>query len=603
MTSIKDDSGTAESGDDADVDFRRENAHNFLISSSYPLSELLRPKSLNHYIGQKHLINDENGSIKNFIRLGYLPSMILYGPPGVGKTTIAQVLSHETGYVFVELSATDSTIADLRELLAGIVKESNKRNSSVSGYNPLKVVVFIDEIHRFTTTQQDFLLPFIEAGNFVFIGATTVDPKVRIRRAILSRCQLFELKLLSKHEVQQVVERASVYENIRRKLVHQLRFISYNQQCLDIVTNYANGDNRVAINVVELISSHYSDSRYGLTKGYDPIELDAGSLKQTIGTLTRLQSGLQNEENMPIFYNLASAMLYNKATMIEKQRNNSPTMIQKQRRYKSNNNPTVTISKLKKSLFVKIKSDKFTLNKDSDMESDSEVVGPVYNGDPNDWEGRMEVSDDSDIEPGLMYSDDEEDIKPWDPKKISRSKFFTLQAIHLVLLLLKRGESPLYIMKKLLLFVVLCVDSDNLELRRTLAVLKSLQESTANNLKLLSNCVERLTRLAKYNSMVSDMRLFLAMKLFLLSVSPSETRPETNQTDCEVVFDSKWAQELLTEQVDSLEASNDIGDFNLEMVNIDELDSYPIMNEFTIGTEMEESLNEEYVRDIISLLD
>lgn len=592
--------------DDSDIIIRKANTAKFRSNSSCPLAELLRPKSLVNYIGQKHLINDDNGSIKNFIRLGYLPSMILYGPPGVGKTTIAQVLSHETGYVFVELSATDSTITDLRELLAGIVKESNKRNSSVSGYNPLKVVVFIDEIHRFTTTQQDFLLPFIEAGNFVFIGATTVDPKIRIRRAVLSRCQLFELKPLSKQEVQQVVVRANMYENIRRKVVHKLEFITYNQLCLDVITHYANGDNRVAINAVELISSNYSGDRYKHTK----VELDAITLKETISYLTRLQSGLQNPENIPIFDTLTSAMLNevpptNKRT---KCTTNSGKSISYQSQTKSRvtqrplGAPEVSYFSQGKSVIVKIKTPKLTFKDDSEIESDFESAGPVYNGDPSDWCGRMEVSDDSDVESGCIYSEDEEDIKPWNIAKISRSKFFTLQAIHLVLLLLKRGESPLYIMKKLLLFLVLFVDSDNLELWRTLSMLKALQESTTDTFKALSSCVERFTLLSKQDSMAGDMELFLNMKKFLLSIS-QKSNDEPTTEECEVVFDSKLAQELLTEKVEVLEAVDDSCDFKLNRVNIEDLDSYPVMNEFTIGTAMDEYLNEEYVRDIISLIE
>lgn len=591
-------------GDDSDIKIRKANTEKFRSDSSCPLAELLRPKTLDNYIGQKHLINDDNGSIKNFVRLGYLPSMIIYGPPGVGKTTIAQVLSHETGYVFVELSATDSTISELRELLAGIVKESNKRKSSVSDYNPLKVVVFIDEIHRFTTTQQDFLLPFIEAGNFVFIGATTVDPKVRIRRAILSRCQLFELKPLSKQEVQQVVVRANIYENIRRKVVHKLQFITYNQLCLDVITHYANGDNRVAINVVELISSHYSGDRYKHTK----LELDASTLKETISYLTRLQSGLQDPANIPIFDTLTSAMLNevpptNRRTKGTMNRSISHQSLTRSRATKQPLDASgVAYWSLGESMIVKIKSPKLTLREDSEIESDFESAGPVYNGDPSDWRGRMEVSDDSDVESGCMYSEDEETIKPWNTTKISRSKFFTLQAIHLVLLLLKRGESPLYIMKKLLLFLVLSVDSDNLELRRILSVLKALQESTTNTFKALSNCVERLTLLPKQDSMAGDMELFLKMKNFFLSRSQKSSN-EPFKEKCEVVFDSKLAQELLTEKAEVLEAVDDFCDFKLNRVNIEDLDSYPVMNEFTIGTEIDEYLNEEYIRDIISLME
>ena len=115
--------------------------------------------------------------------------MILHGPPGVGKTTLASIIAKEAGYVMVELSATDATVSTIRRLLNEIRDENRKRTKL--GTPHLRVCVFIDEIHRFSKVQQDFLLPFVEEGLFVFLGATTFNPATRLRPAIRSRCQLF----------------------------------------------------------------------------------------------------------------------------------------------------------------------------------------------------------------------------------------------------------------------------------------------------------------------------------------------------------------------------------------------------------------------------
>lgn len=231
----------------------------FYKTISLPLAELIRPHDLELYTGQDHLVNKENGSIKNFIQLGFLPSMILYGPPGVGKTTIASILARETNYEFVELSATDSTVADLKKLQMEISVENDRRRANNEDY--LHIVVFIDEIHRFTKTQQDFLLPYIESGHFVFIGATTVNPKSRIRRAILSRCQMFELRSLSEGEITKVLQRAILFENIRRRCVYDAKFLKFDSRSVEYIVKESSGDSRSAINMIELVSGNFLDGK------------------------------------------------------------------------------------------------------------------------------------------------------------------------------------------------------------------------------------------------------------------------------------------------------------------------------------------------------
>lgn len=195
------------------------------------LAESIRPRSLASFVGQRHLVS-ENGLITSYMRLGRLPSMVLSGPPGIGKTTLARIVASEVGYVFMELSATESGVAEMRELAEGVVHENRKRKDK------LKVVLFIDEIHRFSTKQQDFLLAYVEAGTFVFIGATT-QPQ-RLRRALLSRCQLFTLQPLGDADLQLVVEHAVQASG---------RLLSP-KAVSDIVRN-ARGDVRAAINAVE----------------------------------------------------------------------------------------------------------------------------------------------------------------------------------------------------------------------------------------------------------------------------------------------------------------------------------------------------------------
>ncbi|KAK6457309.1 P-loop containing nucleoside triphosphate hydrolase protein [Scheffersomyces xylosifermentans] len=431
---------------------------------SLPLAEAIRPTTLKEYIGQRHLVDPRNGAITNFMRLEYLPSMLLFGPPGVGKTTIASIIAKESGYVFVELSATDATIADLRDLSSTITEENRKRVNN--GEEELNVVVFIDEIHRFTTKQQDFLLPYVEDGNFVFIGATTVNPNKRIRRAILSRCQLFALQSLSHEEVQEVLKRAVLFENIRRRSVHRLRYLEYDEKCLSFVIKKAGGDARSAINLIELISTTYSSEELRYTKGnHVPYHLEFSLIREAISNMKMGQTGLQDNRNLPLVLNLFDAMRHNNQEVDAYESDSSEIGLFKE--------------SFKRMVF-----------QDDDPKKE--------------FLQQMQVSDDSDVEDGELYSDAEDEVKLVDPSTASPEAFYRLLAVFYTELLLKRGESPEFINKQLVLFSILYLQSDLTTLRTAMSFMKSIKYASTNIHMALANCVEWLTRHPKLNLDVSN---------------------------------------------------------------------------------------------------
>lgn len=578
------------------------------IFENMPLFEVIRPKSLKEVVGQTHLINNHNGSIKNFIRLGYLPSMILHGPPGVGKTSIASILAQETGYVFIEFSATDATVSDLRELLTTIEKENRKRMKKDMDY--LRVVVFIDEIHRFTKTQQDFLLPFIELGVFTFIGATTLNPEIRIRRAIISRCQTFQLKALEPDEIVMVIRKAVLYENIRRRTLRNLRSLSYDNNCLNLLVRRSNGDTRAAVNLVELVSTHYNtnDLIYQIGK-HEPFILDLSTLKRAIESLKISLSGLQDTNNLNLFLDLYDSMRHvkkNRTTESNFQRDfpntdpeevrfsndtfSSPKFESEKRslskiednikKSKLSNNERETKSNAtnianalickseKNSIVMKItvpskrhkrlmEADDDALNLDScsDYIEESKEFQPnisEYNDLEKSYIAQMEVSDDSDVDAGPLYFDREKDLQPIDMKKISLTKYYALSSIYSLMMLLERGETPFFIGKQLILFTAIYLKSDNFDLGKTIALLKSFKNSNTDMLVTLSNCVLRLTRAEKLSP--SESINFLLSLKFIKRYCYLELQKHakkdadhmgTNYESVEVVYDSDLVEDLL----------------------------------------------------------
>ena len=167
-----------------------------------PLAERLRPKSLDSYISQKHLVG-QDGSLSKQIKAGVLPSLIFWGPPGVGKTTLANIIANESDRPFYSLSAINSGVKDVRE----VIEKAKKSDGLFSSKNPL---LFIDEIHRFSKSQQDSLLGAVEKGWVTLIGATTENPSFEVIPALLSRCQVYVLKPFSKEDLLQLINKAII---------------------------------------------------------------------------------------------------------------------------------------------------------------------------------------------------------------------------------------------------------------------------------------------------------------------------------------------------------------------------------------------------------
>ena len=216
------------------------------MAQSQPLAEQLRPESLDDFVGQSHLVG-EGKPLRIAIANNRVPSMILWGPPGVGKTTIARIVAHHTNRPYVALSAVSAGKADIRRVVeeAGATAQRTLFDEPA----PEGVVLFLDEIHRFNKAQQDFLLPYVEDGTITLIGATTENPSFEVISALLSRMQVFILNALTSEEVQEIVARGVAYLGVE-----------IDADGVDFLANYANGDARAALNLLNNAVSLYGDT-------------------------------------------------------------------------------------------------------------------------------------------------------------------------------------------------------------------------------------------------------------------------------------------------------------------------------------------------------
>ncbi|CCE86698.1 Piso0_005203 [Millerozyma farinosa CBS 7064] len=487
------------------------------------LCEVIRPRSLEDVVGQRHLLDPRDGLLASFIQMGYLPSIVFHGPPGIGKTSIARTLVQKVGYGFIELSATDTKVETLEKIVSDIKTNLRlKRDFTVS-----KVVIFIDEIHRFSKTQQDFLLPYIESGLFTFIGATTLNPRSRIRCAILSRCQVLELKPLDGSEIRLVLKKAAVYENIRRKFIDEKVELVYGPKAFDLFHRASNGDTRIAIRLIELVSGNYKGEAYSLRDATQYHEIEIRDLEKDIRTAQIKKDGLSDPDNIPLFVSLYDAMrnVYRspEGVTISPVFNVKPKRVFAQDLISafvktpsgplSNSEPSDSVSNERGNLSSGQYSkhdDKLTVHF-SYGKSKQEQQKSRHSTDSRQSRKRrkvaqyiahVEFSDDSDVEPGDVYSDDEDQDASSVNERLDISTFeayFTTLSEYLVVTLMSKGESPLYIFKHLVLFACLYLNTSKSALCDLMGQLKSLKNSNAVPLKVLSNTVEYLARKPKFN--------------------------------------------------------------------------------------------------------
>lgn len=214
--------------------FEDENINNDIGENS-PLADRMRPKSLNEMVGQKHLIGNE-GPLKEFIESGEINSMILWGPPGTGKTTLAFLISNYISAEFIRISAVEAGVKEVREIIAKAAYNLKKSKSTL---------LFIDEIHRFNKNQQDALLHAVEKGIITLVGATTENPSFEVNSALLSRCQVYRLQSLDNEDIRTLLERALKEDIILKNL--NIKIIDW-----DFLLTISGGDARTALNALDL---------------------------------------------------------------------------------------------------------------------------------------------------------------------------------------------------------------------------------------------------------------------------------------------------------------------------------------------------------------
>ena len=253
---------------------KKQAAHTGSAAPGEPLASRMRPRTIDEIVGQEHLLAPGR-VLRRSIEEDRIPSMILWGPPGSGKTTLADVIARQTRARFVSLSAVSAGVADLRK----VVDEAAKLRQ----FSRQRTILFIDEIHRFNKAQQDAVLPHVERGVVTLIGATTENPSFEVNAALLSRCRVFTLKALTEEQMLTILRRA--LSDAERGL-GQLR-IQIDEDALQQIAVFANGDARTALNVLELAAQ-------GIQNAREPGEQATGKSSSIHITLAMIEDVMQH---------------------------------------------------------------------------------------------------------------------------------------------------------------------------------------------------------------------------------------------------------------------------------------------------------------------
>ena len=244
-----------------------------------PLAERLRPTTLDDYIGQKHLVG-QGAVLRRMIDSGHISSFILWGPPGVGKTTLAKIIANKLDTPFYTLSAVNSGVKEVREVI-----EKASSNRFFSQQSP---ILFIDEIHRFSKSQQDSLLAAVETGAITLIGATTENPSFEVIRPLLSRCQVYVLKSLEKADLEELLQRA-----LTKDLILKERHIEVKEE--EALLRYSGGDARKLLGILDLVTSATAD---------DPLIIDNALITERLQ-----QNPLAYDKDGEMHYDIISAFI------------------------------------------------------------------------------------------------------------------------------------------------------------------------------------------------------------------------------------------------------------------------------------------------------
>ena len=247
-----------------------------------PLAERMRPKSLDEYIGQKHLVG-EGAVIRRMIETGNIASFILWGPPGVGKTTLARIIAEQTQSSFFTLSAVTSGVKEVREVL------DRCRADATSVFSKGRPILFIDEIHRFNKSQQDSLLGAVENGTVTLIGATTENPSFEVIRPLLSRAQVYVLKSLEKDDLLELLHRAITAAALLSKMTVEIKET-------DALLRFSAGDARKLLNILDLL--------YQSTPSNRPIVISDGVVTESLQ-----QNPMAFDKNGEMHYDIISAFI------------------------------------------------------------------------------------------------------------------------------------------------------------------------------------------------------------------------------------------------------------------------------------------------------